>query len=286
MILIADGGSTKTTWCLLNDDHPSFFQTEGYHPFFVKSEHIEKSLFAKLPTDIKECAAKVKRVFFYSAGGGYSQETDQVLIDGIAPIFCNADIKVETDLLAAAKALLLRQSGFAAILGTGTNTCFYDGENITHNIESLGFYLGDEGSGSYIGKKIIGDYIRRFLPSEVEKAYAKYVGVTPEILLEQIYTHPTPNSFCAQSCKFVGENIGSHPYYYQLVYNSFRDLFQNIVIHYPNYADYSFNCVGSVGYHFREVLAEVVAEYNMKLGKILKEPMSGLVEFHLTNNDL
>ena len=282
MILIADGGSTNTTWCLLNNGKNEFvFQTEGYHPFFVGSDYINKSLTENLPQNIKEIAHQVTNIYFYSAGGGYSKETDFILIQGISKIFNDAEIVIETDLIAAARALLKNEKGFAAILGTGTNTCIYDGENIVENIESLGFILGDEGSGSYIGKKLIGDYIRGYLPLCVENKFFNEFKISPEELINRIYTGTAANAFCASFCNFVGDNLDSNSYYYNLVYNSFQDLFKNIVVNYQDYQNYSFNCIGSIAYYFRPILEKVALENNMKVGVISKDPMEGLIEFHL-----
>ena len=233
MILIADGGSTNTTWCLINDcKNELVFQTEGYHPFFVDTEYITHSLRENLPQKIKEVADQVTNIYFYSAGGGYSQESDGILIQGISNIFNIAKIIIETDLLAAARALLKHEKGFAAILGTGTNTCIYDGKDVIHNIESLGFLLGDEGSGSYIGKKLIGDYIRGYMPSNVKNNFFNEFKLSPEEILNNVYTNQTANAYCASFSNFVGSNLESDTYYYQLVYNSFQDLFKNIVINY------------------------------------------------------
>ena len=282
MILIADGGSTNTTWCLLNEGKKELvFQTEGYHPFFVGSDYITNSLIENLNQNIKEIAHQITNIHFYSAGGGYSKETDFILIQGISKIFNDAEIVIETDLIAAARALLKNDKGFAAILGTGTNTCVYDGKNVVENIESLGFILGDEGSGSYIGKKLIGDYIRGYLPLSIENKFFNEFKISPEELINRIYTGSAANAFCASFCNFVGENLETDIYYYNLVYHSFQDLFKNIVINYQGYIDYSFNCIGSIAYYFRPILERVALENNMKVGEIYKDPMEGLIEFHL-----
>ncbi|MBF6628267.1 MAG: N-acetylglucosamine kinase [Proteiniphilum sp.] len=282
MILIADGGSTKTTWCLLNETgEESLFETEGYHPFFVGSDSIRASLEKNLPQEVKEKACSVKRIYFYSAGGGYSPETDGILVEGISGIFSSARITIETDLLAAARALLGDNKGFAAILGTGTNSCIYDGNEVTANVESLGFLLGDEGSGSYIGKKLIGDYIREVMPDAVSNDFFDSFQLTGMELLNKVYEHPLPNRYCASFAKFAGEHLQEDHYYESLVEGAFHDFFRNIVVRYPNYREYSFNCVGSIAYYFRDLLERVVIDQGMKTGKIDKDPMKGLVAYHL-----
>lgn len=281
-ILIADGGSTKTSWCLIEaSEIKIMFETEGYHPFFVQSNYIKDSLSHNLPQIVKENTQRVSHVFFYSAGGGYSQKTDNILVAGMRKIFPEAYIDIETDLLAAARSLLGKKEGFAAILGTGTNTCIYNGEKIAQNIESLGFLLGDEGSGSHIGKRIIGDYIREVMSNDIRARFYNTFQLSSTDLINKVYEHTTPNRYCASFAKFAGEHLKSDLYFYNLIYNSFNDLFQNIVSKYTNYTEYTFNCVGSIGYYFQEILEQVANEYGMKIGKIEKDPMKGLISFHM-----
>lgn len=281
MILVADGGSTKTSWCLIEKSGKEFyFETEGYHPFFVNADEISASLMKGIPEYIAITAHEVQQVFIYSAGGGYSEKTDQILIDGIAGVFQNSGVKVETDLLAAARALLGRNSGFAAILGTGTNTCIYDGKDVVQNIESLGFLLGDEGSGGYIGKKIIGDYIRDYMPESVKEIFFRTYQLSPIELLNKVYEDPVPNRYCASFAKFAGDNLQNEPYCYNVVYESFYDFFNNLVKGYSDYQKYSFNCIGSIGYYFKDVLEKVAKEFNMETGNFITDSMKGLVDYH------
>lgn len=281
MILIADGGSTKTSWVLLDPEGAQLpFETEGYHPFFVGSDYIRASLTAKLPGTVKEKARSVNRIYFYSAGGGYSTETDDILIKGMLSLFPEAQITIESDLLAAARSLLGDQEGFAAILGTGANSCIYNGTEIVANVESLGFLLGDEGSGSFIGKKLVGDYIRDVMPHKVRDAFFQTYQLTGMDLLNKVYEHPVANRYCASFAKFVGDHLPEDLYYEQLVMSAFRDFFRNIVSCYPNYRQHRFNCVGSIAFHFRELLERVILEQEMTPGVIEKDPMKGLVAYH------
>lgn len=281
MILIADGGSTKTSWVLLTRTGKQLqFETEGYHPFFVGSDYIRDSLEKKLPAELKGKAGSVERIFFYSAGGGYSPETDDILVKGLSGAFPLARIAIETDLLAAARALLGDKEGFAAILGTGSNSCIYDGKKVIVNIESLGFLLGDEGSGSYIGKKLIGDYIREVMPAAVRDTFFQIYNLTGMDLLNKVYEHPVANRYCASFAKFAGDHLPENPYYEHLITGAFRDFFRNMVTLYPNYREYRFNCVGSIAHHFRELLEKVVVEQGMQPGIIDKDPIKGLIAYH------
>ncbi len=279
MKLIADGGSTKTNWCLVNDEGKKvYFNTEGYNPYFVSKEYIIQSLNSNLPADLEK--DKLVEVNYY--GAGCSTEDKRKLVeDAMKQVFVNAKVNIGHDLLAAARALLGHNEGFAAILGTGTNTCIYDGKNITHNIDSGAYILGDEGSGCYIGKKLLIDYLRGYMPEAVRKNFWDTYHLTPDDVNEQVYSQPLANRFCAGFSKFVYDNNVHLEYTRNLVKTSFEDFFRNLVTHYPNYQKYTFNCIGSVGYNFRNVLEEVVTENGMIMGNIIRSPIDNLVKFHL-----
>lgn len=279
MIIIADGGSTKTNWCLLNDaGQKIYFNTEGYNPYFVSTEYIVESLFKDLPSDLD--LDKVTEVNYYGAGCSTDDKL-KIVSDAMANVFTNASIYIGHDLLAAARALLGLDTGFAAILGTGTNTGLYDGKEISLNIDSAAYILGDEGSGCYIGKKLLTDYLRGYMPEVVRERFWETYKLTPEQVTDQIYTKPLANRFCASFSKFVYDNNVHAEYSRRIVKTSFVDFFENLVSHYPNYKDYTFNCIGSVGYNFRNVLEETAIEYGMKVGKIIRSPIDELVRYHV-----
>lgn len=279
MIIIADGGSTKTNWCLLDDNQKKiYFNTEGYNPYFVGSDYIVNSLKKGLPQDLP--LDKIKEVNYYGAGV-HNEEKAKIVEEAFRVLFPNAKIEIGHDLLAAARALLGKEAGFAAILGTGTNTCIYDGEEITHNINSAAYILGDEGSGSYIGKKLLTDFVRELMPSDVAKAFYDTYKLTADEIMDNVYTKPLANRFCASFSKFVYDNNVNIEYTRKIVDDSFEAFFANLVSKYPNYKNYTFNCIGSVGYNFRNVLEEKAAQYEMKVGKILRSPIDDLVKFHI-----
>ncbi|HEY1025845.1 MAG TPA: N-acetylglucosamine kinase [Sphingobacteriaceae bacterium] len=279
MIIIADGGSTKTNWCLINQEGKKiYFNTEGYNPYFADTDYIYNSLKASLPQDLEK--EKIQEVNYYGAGV-HNEEKALIVKKAIQAIFNNAEVHVGHDLLAAARALLGTSAGFAAILGTGTNTCIYDGKDITHQIDSLAYILGDEGSGCYIGKKLLGDYVRGYMPEAVRESFWNTYKLTPDEIIDTVYTKPLANRFCASFSKFVYDNNLNIEYTRNLVKTSFEDFFRNIVSHYPDYQNYTFNCIGSVGYNFRNVLEEVAAEFGMKVGKIVRSPIDDLVKFHV-----
>ncbi len=281
MIIIADGGSTKTNWCLLNDEGQKvYFNTEGYNPYFVDGEYVIDSLKKNLPEDLQY--DKITEVNFYGAGV-HNEEKANELKEAFQVVFHSSKIFVGHDLLAAARALLGKSKGFAAILGTGTNTCIYDGDDVSYQIDSGAYILGDEGSGCYIGKKLLLDYLRNYMPEAVRANFWETYKLTPDDIQENVYSKPLANRFCAQFSKFVYDNTANIEYTHNLVKSSFNDFFKNLVSHYPNYQDYELNCIGSVAYNFRNVLGEVATEWNMKLGKLVRSPIDDLVKFHIEN---
>lgn len=277
MIVIADSGSTKTSWCLFDTEQFSTeFSTEGYNPCYMDKDYISRSIQENIPPGFKW--SKVKKVVFY--GAGCYENKYSIMQTAMQPAFPQAQIEIAMDLIGAARSLLMNRKGFAAILGTGTNTCLYDGKHINQNIDSLGFILGDEGSGGYIGKRLISDYIRGYMPEDIQKEFWIEYNMTPDELIDRIYTGEMPNRFCAGFCCFITSRGSRSEYLDRVVRDSFRAFFRNIVCGYPNYTDYTFNCVGSIGWIFKDILAEVANEFQMSIGKIIRNPMEGLVEYH------
>jgi hypothetical protein len=282
MILIADSGSTKTDWVLIDEKNQFRYKTIGYNPYFINSENIYYSLSEKLVTQFDPSV--VKSVYFY--GAGCSSDSNITIVNqALTRCFVNSKVSVGHDMLAAARALLANKEGFAAIIGTGSNTCIYDGSEIRSNIDSLGYLLGDEGSGSYIGKKIIRDHLRGYLPPELEQKFNEKYQLTPSAIFDSLYNKPLPNRFLAGFCVFADENK-QHPYIRKIVQKSFDDFFANLVSMYPGYKKYDFNCVGSVGYIFSDILKEVASSYGMKPGKIIHSPIDDLVNYHISHNYL
>ncbi|AYA36768.1 N-acetylglucosamine kinase [Hymenobacter oligotrophus] len=280
MILIADGGSTKTSWCQLDLANPQdriHFNTEGYNPYFIDTEGIVKSLDGSLPEALPREA--VTQVSYYGAGCSTAANVG-IVEKAMRLTFPNANVYVGHDLLAAARALLGREAGFAAILGTGTNSAIYDGQDIAHNIDSLGYFLGDEGSGSWIGKRLLRDYMRRLLPDGLQDAFKQEYGLENEQIFDRIYNQPLPNRFLASFSKFAYEH-NNVSYCRDIVVEGFEAFFQNLVIRYPDYQNYTFNCVGSVGYNFRDALAQVARAHGMQVGKIIRSPIDSLVDYHV-----
>jgi glucosamine kinase len=278
MILIADGGSTKCSWCLLGGPTPVYFDTEGYNPYFWDTPAIAASLVRGVPAAVRE--APVSAIHYYGSGV-LSPAKAEIVAGALRLVFPQVQaLSVDEDLLAAARALLGREAGFAAILGTGTNSCLYDGQRITQVVESLGYSLGDEGSGTSIGRLLLRDYLRGRFPSGLAQEFkATYqLGEVSEVL-NRLYNQPMPNRFLASFARFAGAHY-EEPICHAAVGQAFEAFFAQIVTQYPDYQRHTFNCVGSVGYHFRTALASVAARHGMVVGQILEAPIAALVQYH------
>ncbi len=282
MILIADSGASKTDWACVEreGDRRIFFQSQGYNPNYITQPQIVEDILANLPCGFP--VNEVLEIYFY--GAGVTPLQYPFMEETLRKVFTKAKtVFIAMDTLASCRALLQTKPGFAAILGTGANSCLYDGCNEGLNVDSCGFILGDEGSGGNLGKRLITDYIRHNMPDNVYELVGKKLDRNNDELLDVIYTKPFPNRFCAQYAKFIHENLDFDPYFPELVTDAFRQFFKLIVTHYPDYTKYSFNAVGSVAYYFKPLLQPVVEEFGMKMGNILKAPMEGLVKYHLEN---
>ncbi len=282
MILIADSGATKTEWACISKDGATRigFFSQGYNPNYITGTQIVADIRANLPEGFSPDL--VDEIYFY--GAGVTELQYPFMEKTLREVFAKAEkVFIAMDTLASCRALLQREPGFAAILGTGANSCLYDGCNEGLNVDSCGFILGDEGSGGYLGKRMITDYLRHNMPPKVYKLVGKELGRTNDELIDVIYTKPFPNRFCAQYAKFISEHLDYDPYFPELVTDAFRKFFERIVTHYPDYQKYTFNSVGSVGYYFRSLLEPVVKEFGMKMGTVLKAPMEGLIKYHTEN---
>lgn len=279
MILIADSGATKTEWACVSKDGSgriSFF-SQGYNPNYISGPEIVADIKASFPEGFNEFL--VNEIFFY--GAGVTDLQYPFMERTLREVFTHAEkVFIAMDTLASCRALLQRESGFAAILGTGSNSCLYDGEKEGVNVDSCGFILGDEGSGGYLGKRLITDYIRRNMPANVYEMVGSELGRSNDELIYVIYNEPFPNRFCAQYAKFIAAHLDSDPYFKNLVTDAFNKFFLRIVTHYPDYQKYTFNAVGSVAYYFQDLLIPVVEKFGMKVGTIIKSPIEGLIKYH------
>lgn len=280
MLLIADSGSTKTTWSILhkNPEDTIFIETSGINPFYQDSPEIYKVLEQEFNFQTKEFDS----IWFYGAGCA-NELTKKTVGDALNQFFSAKEIYVESDLMAAAHSLCQNQEGIACILGTGSNSCYYNGRDIIDNVPPLGFILGDEGSGAVIGKKFLSDILKNQMPKELtQKFFITFKTDTADIL-NHIYKQPFPNRYAAGFTKFIAENI-SHPELHKLVRSSFDQFLERNVLQYPKASSLPVHFTGSIAIVFKTILKEALIKHQLTCGRILKAPMEGLIDFHTFKN--
>ena len=274
MMLIADSGSTKTDWAWIeNGTIVHRVTTAGINPVHQGEEDIEKvveQLFPRKNTSLKW-------VFFY--GAGCIPEKKGVVEKVLRKVFPDADrIEVESDLLGAARAVCQHQEGLACILGTGSNSCLYDGEKIVGNIPPLGYILGDEGSGAVLGKLFLNALFKGALPDGMKEDFLQSSGLSYPEIIQRVYRQPMANRFLASTSLYISEHLDV-PALRELVKQNFRDFFHKNIAQYGRH-DLSVGAIGSIAYHYRDLLQEVAEEKGYKLSTVAKSPMEGLVAFH------
>jgi Predicted N-acetylglucosamine kinase len=275
MILIADSGSTKTHWVALNEAREVAGEqiTSGINPFLLSVEEVQHLL--KKEVEIPE--EKISVLYFYGAGcTPEKQESMQILLKRF---FQAETVEVHSDLLGAARSLCQDEKGIVGILGTGSNSCYYDGKKIAQQTSSLGFILGDEGSGSYLGKRLISDLLKSQLPREIADAFQEKYRLDQSQVLERVYRLPFPNRFLAGFAVFLRENI-HYPEIRKLVSEGFQQFIQRNLLQYPDVKKLPVHLTGSIAWGFREILEEVLKEEQLSLGRIRQKPMDGLIEYH------
>ncbi|MDR2859311.1 MAG: ATPase [Mediterranea sp.] len=276
MILIADSGSTKTDWGIVEHGRLiRLIQTKGMNPYFQSEEEIGNEITDILLPQLE--TNTFDTVYFYGAGCT-AEETPIVTKIISKRIKVTNTIEVCTDMLAAARALCGRKAGIVCILGTGSNSCYYNGKEIINNIPPLGYILGDEGSGAVLGKLLVGDLLKNQLTTELKEKFLKQYKLTLGELIEHVYRQPFPNRFLASLSPFLAENIHEPPVY-ALVLNSFKAFLKRNVMQY-DYRNNKVHFIGSVAHYYKEVLMEAVNEMGVQIGGIMRSPMEGLVEFH------
>lgn len=274
--LIADSGATKTEWCLLTNGKKKAVITSGISPYFLNTQQIIDLLVKELVPKLKH--AEVDEVFYYGTGCANTTNAKSVK-KAISTIFPGATIEVNHDLLAAARALCGKEKGIACILGTGSNSCYYDGAKIVKNSPGLGYVLGDEGSGAYLGKKVIQYYLYKTFDDELRAKFDdSYATSAPEIL-ENVYKKPLPNRYLAGFAKFLAANRG-HYMIENIIEDGLNDFFFAHLCKYRETWTLPVNFAGSVAFGFKDVLVELCNSYEFELGKVMKNPMEGLVTYH------
>ena len=277
MKLIADSGATKTDWCIgKSPTDCRIIQTQGINPFHQSEEHIRKVLSEELLPQLEK-EESITHIHFY--GAGCTPEKSVILKGILRTIFPEADISVESDLLGAARSLCGKEKGIACILGTGSNSCEYDGEKIVSNVSPLGYILGDEGSGAVLGKRLVGDCLKHQLPEAICQAFLKETRLSPAEIIDKVYRQPQANRFLASLTPFLSAHR-EEPEIHRLLVSCFTDFFRRNVMQYA-YQGMEVYFTGSIAWYFKEEVTEAAHALNIRTGKFIKSPIQGLTIYHL-----
>ncbi|QKZ11873.1 BadF/BadG/BcrA/BcrD ATPase family protein [Spirosoma sp. KUDC1026] len=278
MILIADSGSTKTDWLLIDrQGSRRVLQTNGFNPYYQTTEQVYTTLQTQLLPELP--ADDVTDVFFYGAGCS-GPAVNHIIADAIRRLLPKAQtVDVNSDMLGAARSAAGHESGIVCILGTGSNACRYDGSQITQGILSLGFWLGDEGSGGYLGKTLVRDFFQNRLPDDLRIAFVGKYALDRPTLLENAYQKPYPNRYFAGFTPFLTEHL-THPYVQQLVIDAFRLFLETYVVRLPDANKLPIHFVGSIAYYFKAQLGQAVSQAGLALGRLVKSPIDQLADYH------
>jgi glucosamine kinase len=273
--LIADSGATKAEWCLVNNGRKKTIFTQGISPYFLNTEQIILLLNNELRGKIR---VQIDQIYYYGTGCANPQNALSIK-KALQHVFPGAKVQVHTDLMAAARAVCGNEKGIACILGTGSNSCYYNGKKIMKNSPGIGYILGDEGSGAYLGKKVIQYYLYDTFDEDLRARFdAKFV-TTPVEILDNVYKKPLANRYMASFAMFLAENRG-HYMIENIIEDAMNDFFFQHLCKYTEVWKYPVSFIGSVAFGFKDVILELCNSYEFEPGVILKNPMEGLVKYH------
>ena len=278
MILIADSGSTKTAWCLLNgNQRVKDITTKGINPFYQTEEEIEAELKNTLCQEIGG-ENKINSVYFYGAGCADSQINNK-LAKTLQQVLKSDKAEVSSDMLGAARGIFKHQKGIACIMGTGSNSAYYDGNEIVKSIPAGGFIIGDEGSGAVLGKTLIADYIKNQMPENILAEFKKFYNGTYLDVVNHVYKQPFPNRWLANFTKFMYEKR-EDDYIHNMIVNSFTLFFNRNIKQFDSWKDMEVGFVGSIAYYFEKELKEAAQKCEITVSEIYQNPIEGLIEYH------
>lgn len=279
MVAIVDSGSTKSDWVILDDFKKVFLKTEtiGFNPNFINRELIVPEI--EKNSSLILVKNSITKIFFYGSGCGVKKNCETIE-EELKKIFTKAEIIVKEDLMAAAYAAYSGKPAVVCILGTGSNSCYFDGENLKIELPSLGFLVGDEGSGSAIGKQLVRRYFMKKLPADLHEEFEQNYKLTVEEALKHMYHSPRPNAWLADFNKFVIERK-DHPYFRNMVYEEMKNFFEYQVIPYQQSKDAEINFIGSIAYYYEQTLRSVAEEFHLNVGHVVQKPIESLVDYHI-----
>lgn len=278
-ILIADSGSTKCDWQLLDDSGKELaeFHTMGFNPYFHSADLVEEVMGKN--ADVQGMASDITHVFFYGAGSS-TPELCSIIQEGLQRVFRSAEVVVDHDLVGAAYSTFDGRSGITCIIGTGSNSCHFDGELVREEVPALAYILGDEASGSWHGKKLLAAKLYHHLPAEVDADFDKTYGLTKDDIINRVYLESDPNVFLASFMTFIGKHK-EQPLFQSWLRQGFQAFIDVHVKCFVNWKEEPVHFIGSVAYHFQEELKAVCAESGITVGAIIKKPIDGLASYHL-----
>ena len=278
MFFVVESGSTKSDWVLLDSkNNQTFYSTMGFNPYFHSADLIENEL--KRNEEIFRLSDQVKGVYFYGAGCSSSQ-MNEIVADGLRRIFTQAEVLVEHDLLACAYATYRGVPVISCIIGTGSNSCYFDGENLSEEVPALGYILGDEGSGSYFGKQLLTGFLYHKLTLAIEKDFIETYGLDKDAIVDKVYREPNANVFIASFMPFIHKHK-SNPYIREMLVEGFKRFFDVHVTCYPAYKTTEINFVGSISSLFEEELKDAAGSFGLTIGAIIRRPVDSLVNYHV-----
>lgn len=278
MILVADSGSTKCDWIFADEsgNRQQFF-TMGFNPFFHGSNLIENEI--RKNQGLSEIAAQVKHVYFYGAGAS-SPNRNEVVYYALRQVFFKAEVVVDHDLSGAAYATCGDEPGIACILGTGSNSCYFDGKQIFEKVPALGYVLGDEAGGTFYGKELLRMFLYKELPESIHNGLIEKYNLTKENIFESVYNKPNANVYLASFMRFLSDKR-DEKWVRDFIYNGFSKFINIHIWKYENHKEVPVHFVGSVAYHFSELLTEACKIHRLKVGIITSEPVKHLVDYHM-----
>ena len=280
MKLIIDCGSTKADWVIINGKNTVVsFQTEGFNPNYTDKKYISSIILDN--TIYTPYIQEITKVFFYGSGCG-KEENCALVKDILASIFTNAEINVTHDMLAACHALLGNRNGISCILGTGSNSCFYDGNEITEKSISLGYVIGDEGSANQIGKKIVHDYFYKIMPDDLSVKFESEYSINISDFIENIYHKNQVSRYLAEFSKFAYANK-EHDYIKNLCSKCFDEFIEYFILKFKPTSNTEIGFVGSIAYYFQDILSERLEDKGLNMSKIVKNPIEGLIDYYSQN---
>jgi N-acetylglucosamine kinase-like BadF-type ATPase len=278
MYFIVESGSTKSDWVLIESKNKkNIYSTIGFNPYFHSSIQIENEI--RKNVALTEIAPQIKGIYFYGAGCS-SENLNLIVSNGLKSVFTNAQITVEHDLLACAYATYTGKPVISCILGTGSNSCFFDGENLKEEVPALGYILGDEGSGSYFGKQLISNFLYQRLPAEIAQDFTLTYQLGKNELIDRIYKQPNANVFIASFMPFIAK-YKDNDFIKTMVRDGFKKFMEIHVCCFENFKEVEVNFVGSISEIFEKQLHEAASAYEISIGRIIRRPVDALVQYHL-----